>query len=259
MCIDVKPPRRWETGYIQRNGGRFVNAGGLFEIDEAGFAEADEGGGGRAVAAEDDVVQDLDADDAAGFDELAGGLEVFGGGGGVARGMVVGDDDGRGGHADGLAEDFAGVGEAGVEDALGDFHGRAAEAVFLVEGEDPDDFLVEMCGGGFEDGEDVRGFADQGERCAVVAGGAAAEFEGGAEFEALDGAEALDAEVGEFVLAGAGEAGEGTGELVEELAGEVDDAEAACAGAQEDGDEGFVGDVFDAGVEGEFAGAAVVG
>ena len=61
------------------------------------------------------------------------------------------------------------------------------------------------------------------------------------------------------VVGGLGEAGEGAVVAVEDLAGEVDDALSADAGAQEDGDEDFVGDVFDAGVEGEFAGAAVAG
>ena len=246
-----------EDAHIEGDRPRFVNAGGSLEIGEAGFAEADVRGGRGAVAAEDDMVKDLDADDFAGFDELAGGGDVLGGGGGVAGGVVVGDDDGGGGQADGFAEDFARVGEAGVEDAAGDFDGGAAEAVFLVEGEHPDDFLVEAGGVGCEQIEDLGGFADEGGEGGVLAGGAPAEFKGGAELKGLDGADALDGD--EVVVGGLGEAGEGSVVTVEDLAGEIDDALSADAGAQEDGDKDFVGDVFDAGVEGEFAGAPVAG
>jgi hypothetical protein len=44
--------------------------------------------------------------------------------------MVVGDDDGRRRHADGFAEHFARMGEAGVEDALGDGFRRPPQAYF---------------------------------------------------------------------------------------------------------------------------------
>jgi hypothetical protein len=59
--------------------------------------------------ADDDVVEDFDAEGFAGGDEVAGDFEVFGGGLRIAGGRVVGEDDGGGFVEDGRVENFAGV------------------------------------------------------------------------------------------------------------------------------------------------------
>ena len=60
-------------------------------LQDAALFEGDE-----AVVAEDDVVQQFDAEDLAGFRQPLRDAAIFGAGGRVAAGMVVGDDDGGG-------------------------------------------------------------------------------------------------------------------------------------------------------------------
>ncbi len=68
------------------------------------FLEADE-----ALLTDDEVVDQLDVEDAPGLHQLPRRLEVLLGGRGVAAGMVVSEDEGGAVANDGLAEDLRGA------------------------------------------------------------------------------------------------------------------------------------------------------
>lgn len=69
---------------LPRHGEAPRRSGGRGASDDASFEEATE----RAVIANDDVVQDADADQAAGLDQAVRDLDVLGRRGGVAAGVV---------------------------------------------------------------------------------------------------------------------------------------------------------------------------
>ena len=60
--------------------------------------------------AENEVIEERDAEKASSLEELAGEVEIFGTGVEAARGVVMGDDEAGRIVADGFAEDFARVG-----------------------------------------------------------------------------------------------------------------------------------------------------
>ena len=137
--------------------------------------------------ADNDVVEERNAQDATGGDELARDREVGGGGGRVAGGVVVRDDDGGCREADGLAEDLAGMREHGVHSAARDGDGRADEAVSAVEREDEEG----LAGVGLDErGESPRDVLRRVHALVGVAPveDAAGDFERGGKFETLDAA-----------------------------------------------------------------------
>ena len=81
-------------------------------LNQSFFPEAVE-----IVFPEDQVVDHLDAEDLSGFDEFPGDLQIILGGLGVAGGVVVSQNDGGCAVKEGLLENFAGVNQAGREDA----------------------------------------------------------------------------------------------------------------------------------------------
>lgn len=223
---------------------------GVLVEAEAAFFEGDE-----LLVADDDVVEDLDVEEFAGGDELAGDMNVFGGGGGVAGGVVVGDDDGGGVVAEGGAEEFADA-EDGAVEATDVDGGGVEDAVAGIEEEEAEVFLFEEGHFGHEEVGGVDGGGDAG---AVEGGdeeGAAAEFEGGFNFDRFDLADAVDAH--QFVDGGAGESG-GVFEFGEELLGEGEDVALAAAGAEHDGEEFAGGEGAFADAEEAFAGAFLLG
>ena len=67
----------------------------------------------------------------------------------IAGRMVMGADETRGVETERVVEDVAGMESGGVDGAARDFNGRADEAVFGVEGKEPENFLMRVFGKGF--------------------------------------------------------------------------------------------------------------
>ncbi len=86
------------------------------------------------------MVGEGDADGEGGFAEALGGFFVGLAGSGVARGVVVSEDDGGGAVGDGGGEDFSGVDETGGEGA-DSYSVPTDEAVGTVKGEEDEVFL----------------------------------------------------------------------------------------------------------------------
>ena len=201
------------------------------------------------------MVEDVDLQQLPGADEVAGDGEVGLGGGGVAAGVVVDEDERGGVGGDGGAEDLAGVDEGGVEDAGGDALG-ADEAAAGVEQDDVEfldllaaKLVAQMVGDG-------RGVIKLGAGGADLGGHAAGEGEGGLEGDSLVAADALD--LLEILEAGLGEGME-VAVVADELAADVEGGLPAQAGAQEDGDELGVGKSISAEGGEAFARALKVG
>jgi hypothetical protein len=72
------------------------------------------------VAADDDVVKQLDVEQFARFAQLLGGAHVLGRGGRIAGWMVVDDDHAGAGAGDRRAEDFGHAHRAAVDGSLVD-------------------------------------------------------------------------------------------------------------------------------------------
>lgn len=90
--------------------------------------------------ADNDVVEKFDAEDVSGFPKLLGDTDVFAARRRITGGMIVGDDDGRGGLQDSEFENFARVDEATAGGAQS--HQTASEWLVLsVESNDPERFL----------------------------------------------------------------------------------------------------------------------
>lgn len=174
-------------------------AGGLLRVLEvAHFLEADE-----AVGAEDDVVDDVDAEYFAGLSETLGEEYVFGAGLGQSGGVVVNEEDGLGALGDCGPEHFAGVDDGCVEGADRD-GANSEDAVLGVEQDGAEvltvkgsHFMEEHVGDVFGSGEvelgsGVEGFAEGGdewEEGADAAGGAGADGGDGGEFVSVGGEE----------------------------------------------------------------------
>ena len=88
-----------------------------------------------AVGGEDDVVKDLDSEEDPGAADAVGDFKVVRGGFEVARGVIVGQDDGGGPFLQGVGEDFAGVDERAVDEP----DGHDVEADHLVGAVEHDD------------------------------------------------------------------------------------------------------------------------
>src|SRR5438093_1444596 len=125
-------------------------------LEHAALLEGDE-----AVVAEDDVVEELNAEESAALVEAEGDAAVFGAGAGVAAGVVVDDDDGGGAGDDGVFEHLARVDEAAVKDADGDDAGLH-HAVLGVEQEAAEVLLLQVAHLGHEEVGDVLRGADAG-------------------------------------------------------------------------------------------------
>ena len=93
------------------------------------------------VVADDDVVEEGDTEDFRGFPEPFCDAVVLFGRGRVAGRVVVDGDDGRAVGADGGPENFAGMDQAGVEEADSDGFGTD-DMVFGVEEDNFEAFLV---------------------------------------------------------------------------------------------------------------------
>ena len=105
---------------------------------EAAFAEAD-----PLPVADDEVIEQVDVEQFAGGSHVACDLDVVGRWGGIARGMIVYEDDGRAIEAHGLFEDLADAEQRRVEAA----HVQGLDfldAVFGVEADHPQMLLVEV-------------------------------------------------------------------------------------------------------------------
>jgi len=118
-------------------GGRVVLC---VESDEAFFAQGTMRG---FAAADDDVIQYADADDLAGFDQLACNAKILGGWGRVAGRMVVRENDRFGTIADRVTEYFTrmhggGTYEAKCDQVAGD------EFVFRVQAENRECLLGKL-------------------------------------------------------------------------------------------------------------------
>jgi len=185
------------------------------------------------LAPENHVVEELDFDRARGGGELTGDLEVGRAGLRVAAGVVVGDDDAGGGTADGFAENFSRVAEAGGGGAGRGFD-ALDEAEFGVEAENPEFFDFEPRGVGVEVAGDEVGSVEQGRCAGLLAEYAARELHHGEQLEGFDVADPFEAS--EIGFAPGEERGEGSGGL-EEVGGEREDIVPARAAAQEHGEE----------------------
>lgn len=71
--------------------------------------------------AEDDVVEDVDFQELAGADQIAGDFHIGFAWSRIAAGMIVNKNDGRGIRGDGGLEYFARVNQNGVQRAIGNF------------------------------------------------------------------------------------------------------------------------------------------
>lgn len=94
------------------------------------------------MIANDDMVQQFNADDRASFHEPLRDIDVFGRRRGISGWMIVRANNRCGRASDGFAEDFAGVDDGGVEAA--DKNGLPVHhLVFDVEEQTDEMFLLE--------------------------------------------------------------------------------------------------------------------
>ena len=146
--------------------------------------------------------------------------DILGRGGGVAAGVVVGQEERGAADAHGFLKEIGHAGVDGVDGALGDL-ADAQDAVARIE-QDDDQALVaglgEVAGedaGGVGGGFDGRAFV---ERFDLQAAG---QFEGGLDLGGLGQTDAVDG--GELVNGGVGQAAQG-GESGQEGLGEFEGA-----------------------------------
>src|SRR5690606_13882668 len=187
-------------------------------------------GGGLA---ENDVVEQVDADDRRGFAELARDLDVRAAGRGVAAGVVVRADDRGGAGADRLAVDLARVYEAVAGCAGGDF-ADLEQAVLAVEAERPELLDLEADDVPLHGREDAFGRVEHGLHGRRDVHDAAADLHDGDELERLDLADALD--LAELVVGPIEKAAERAG-FLEDLGGDAEDVAALAAAAQDHGEQ----------------------
>jgi hypothetical protein len=113
------------------------------ELNKAGFAktlESDRTGADGVGAADDNVIENFDRQNATGFDKLLCDAHVLGAWGRVSAWVVVGYNDGGGVVDDGAPEDFAGVDKGTVKDAKG-HKALVYDVVFRVQVYDEKGFL----------------------------------------------------------------------------------------------------------------------
>jgi hypothetical protein len=112
-----------------------------FERDKTGFAKAAMGLGsiGRR-ATDDNMVEDLDSENATGFNDLPCNAEILCTGGRIATWVIVGDNDGGGGVQDGTAEHFSRVNKRRIEQTQRD-KPAVNDVVSGVQIEDNEGFL----------------------------------------------------------------------------------------------------------------------
>jgi len=178
------------------------------------------------------VVEHLDLEQVSGTDEIAGDADVGFGRGGIAAGMVVGEDDGMGTGGDGGTKDFAGVDEDLVEEAFGDGI-DPKEAATGVEEQDLETFDGGGDGVVAKEGGDSFGMIEDGGFPTEFLGESAGEGEGGLEGDGLVAADAAAAEL----LPGRPGDGLEVGEPLEKFLGDGDGGGTGDTGAEEDGDE----------------------
>jgi hypothetical protein len=159
--------------------------GGLVLKPECAFAH-----GYVSTVAEDEVIDDFDVQQLPCIDDGLGEGDVILGGRRVAAGVVVGECDGEGVPAYGLAEDLRDAGRrpidgASVEGGLGE------DVVLGIEDEQPHFLLLEQLHFGLEQACDVIGDLDARAKHFAFERGAASEFEEGGDGGGFGGAEAV--------------------------------------------------------------------
>jgi hypothetical protein len=113
-------------------------------LEDASFPEAEVREGATVrMAADDDVVEELDADDIGGLADTAGHAEIGIAGGGITGGMVVDKDKAPGGVDEGGAEDIPGMGHSFIDGAVGDLL-LADEAEAGIDEQDADGLVRQM-------------------------------------------------------------------------------------------------------------------
>jgi hypothetical protein len=191
------------------------------------------GGVGEGLA-EDDVVEEVDFHGFGGFAQRAGHADVGRTGGGVARRVVVGAEDGRGGFLDGLAEDLARVGEGAAGGSRGDL-GAFDQAVFAIQAKHPE--LLDQHAVGEraqEPGGLVRAVDERWRMTAGVGEHATGYFHDGNELKGFHVPDAL--EFFEIGLAPVDEPGERAG-LLDQAIGQGEHVMALGSTAQQHGEQ----------------------
>ena len=192
--------------------------------------------GGVPSAGDDDVVEHGDVEQGARLAEHAGEIPVVPARRGIARGMVVDEDDRGGPLAHGVVE---GVGRPDVspeEPARGDV-AVADEDVLGVQHKKPEHFVGQSRHLLAVDGDDVPGVED-GPVCALGVADAVAERKGCSDDRRLGEPEALD--LHELVYRGFRE-GPKAAEFVDEGSGQRHGVVGAVACAKQDGEQLSVG------------------
>lgn len=135
------------------------------------------------------MVHEFDLEEGGGFLEALGYAAVGLAGGGISRGMIVGEDEGMAEVDDDRAQDFAWVGEGFVDETARDFF-HVDEAEAAVEDENMKDFLSEVGG---ERGEKFIDdfWAVESDGVEVFSGDAGAKLEGSEELAGFGQAEAV--------------------------------------------------------------------
>jgi len=91
--------------------------------------------------ADDDVIENADAHQFAGFAQAGGDFQVFAAGGGITGGVVVDEQDGRCRFSDDRGEDFAGMDDTGGETSFG-YADLPQNPVFAVEQQGDENFFA---------------------------------------------------------------------------------------------------------------------
>lgn len=196
------------------------------------FSERSVGGG-----SENEVVENVDAEQLARVVELERNGEILGGGSGIAGGVIVGEHDGGGEVADRGFENLAWMDEGAGEGADGDDL-AVDKLVAGVEVEGDEVFFVFIANvGELIDG--VLGRGDDGERIVVAVRGAARELESGEDGDGLGGADTFG--LAEIVEGEVEKLGEWV--LAQNLGGEIEGGVPCPPGTKENGEEFFVGEI----------------
>ena len=95
----------------------------------------------KTTVPDNDMIEQLDLEQFAGFDQLACELQIFGAGGGIATGVVMGYHQRLGLVQNGDAKQFAGVCEGAIEQTGGDGM-LSNQAIFGVEAQGDQLFLA---------------------------------------------------------------------------------------------------------------------
>jgi len=167
---------------------RHGNVAGRAGLENTGFPEAEvRVGAAVRVTADDDVVEELDADNVGGLADAAGHAEIGIARSGIAGRVIVDEDETPGGVDEGGTEDISGMGHGFIDGAMGDLL-LTNKAEAGIDEQDADGLVREMSHAGSGELIDELGGAERLLDEAFPLS-AVTDFKGGREQGGFGGAE----------------------------------------------------------------------